>query len=455
MLTLATLLLVPQFGERPRLQPYEVESASGEWTLEVRPTDPEGEGPMAARILHGGRTSWSGEFPWTFQQACMADDGTCVGYANGDALRIAVLEPTGSLRRQHVIEHTAFLMHGLDLPRASGPVLVHPGAGLALIRVHPADQSRPAPWRSFRLSTGEVLADVMPQLPLRLGANRSLYEREARVVGDSGLTLMRWWYADYRPQDLGWPMEGCVFALHDLEGEVVWSHELLDDYTDRSSEKADDRLARELETGGAIVAVGPGDTFVLRHVREGSRVEYGVERDENDRWVVRELVREPWAEPEPEPETDAIEPISLVREERIALRPDAPPIHPVHDVMQLGFTEEGELELIRREEGGGSSYARLSTDGSVVFERDLTADLSEGGAIAGWSAAGRSRSGSSSTCVRGSRARSRSPKRRSRASSPPSPTAATWRCSAGSSDRWDSRSSTSSARTARSAGGTS
>jgi len=377
MLTLATLLILAQFGERPRLQPYEVESASGEWTLEVRPTDPEGEGPMGAKILHGGRTSWSGEFPWTFQQAAIADDGTCVGYANGDELRIAVLEPTGSLRRQHVVQPTAFPVHGPNLPSAVGPVLVHPSADLAWIRVLPADQSRPAPWRSFRLSTGEEIGDVMPEPPVDVTEDQGIYEGDARVIGDTGLTLLHWWYSDRRPKDLGWSEDGGVFAIHDQDGKAVWKLELLDDYTDRSSRKADDGLFWEARNRGHLVSVGPDNTFFLHHVRDGLRVGYEVERDAGSgRWLVRERSREPWDE---SAHADEIgERIDLELDRRITLRPEAPPQHPIRDVMVLGFTEEGELELIRSEADGGTSYVRLRTDGSVLFERDLAALLPEG-----------------------------------------------------------------------------
>ena len=49
--------------------------------------------------------------------------------------------------------------------------------------------------------------------------------------------------------------------------------------------------------------------------------------------------------------------------------------HPIHGVMELGFTEQGELELFRREQGTGPSYARVKPDGTLVFERDLTPAL--------------------------------------------------------------------------------
>lgn len=369
-------LLLPQWGQRAPLQPYEVHSASGEWTLEVKPTDPLGKGPMHARILHGREATWSGDFEWTFEAAGVADDGTCVGYANQPELRIAVLDARGELRKQHAFDHTASILHGPDLPYASGPVLVHSKAGLALIRVQPDDQGRPAPWRAFRLSSGEAAPDVVPAAPLKLAVNQSVYAGEARVIGDTQLTLRHWWFADFDPADIDWSQEGGVFALHDLTGKLVWSLALLDDYTVRTSEEETNQLARETRQAGVILSAGPGNRFVLRHVRAGERVEYGIEADNaHDGWVVKELTREPWSKAAPMAASSA-EPIELVQEAKVELRSGSPAaVHPIHGVVDLGFTEKGEIELFRREDQG-TSYARLRTNGELVFERDLTPALS-------------------------------------------------------------------------------
>lgn len=374
------LSLLPQWFDRAPLQPYAARSSSGEWTLEVKPSDPGGKGPMRARILHGREVSWSGDFPWTFEQAAVSDDGTCVGYANEGKLLIAVIDAWGTLRKQHEFEHTASVMHGSDLPNALGPVLVHPTADLALIRVNPAGRSDPMPWRAFRLSTGEASADVVPALPLQPTEDQGLYEGDSRVVGDTELTLVHWWFADYESPDLDWSTDGGVFALHDLQGKVVWTMALLDDYTSRESEEADDQLENEVRRVGVIVSSGPGNRFRLRHVRENACVEYTVERDESNggRWSVKQGSREPWSAGEAEP-APPVEVIELVWQGTASLRSGAPlNQHPIHGVMELGFTEQGELELLRREVEGGWSYARLRTNGELVFERALTSNLPEG-----------------------------------------------------------------------------
>ena len=177
MLTLVAPVVLAQWGERALLQPFEVRSASGEWTLEVKPSDPHGEGPMRARILQRQEATWSGDFEWTFEAAGVADDGTCVGYGNAAKLRIAVLDARAALRKQHAFEHTTSVLHGPDLPNATGPVLVHSTADRALIRVQPADQARPTPWRAFRLSSGDAAPDVVPAEPLKLAGDQSVTPR--------------------------------------------------------------------------------------------------------------------------------------------------------------------------------------------------------------------------------------------------------------------------------------
>ncbi|MBI5362003.1 MAG: hypothetical protein HZA53_02415 [Planctomycetes bacterium] len=310
LITTLPLLLPQWFGARP-LQPYEAHSASGAWTLEVKPSDPSGKGPMRARILHGKDVSWSGEFAWTFEHAGLSEDGTCVGYANLDKLRIAVLGADGALKKQYAIEHTASLMHGPDLPYANGPVLVHPTADLALIRVELPDQVSPVLWRALRLSTGEATSDIAPTPPPSILDERVGRGVEARVVGDTQLTLQRWPVWNFHQKDRqGWT-QGSVYALHDLEGRIVWGLSLHDDETDPAGWERTLELEGALDGAPRILACGPGHGFTLWHVRSRLRVDYGVERDASaaDGWRVVELARRPFQGPLVD--ADPIAPIRL------------------------------------------------------------------------------------------------------------------------------------------------
>lgn len=370
MLAVVLATLFPQFGQ-PALQPYEVRSASGGWSLAVRPTTREGKGPMRLSIRHGAETSFEGEFPWTFERAAIADDGTCVGYGNEGALRIAVLDEQGALRREHSFEHTSSLMHGPDLPFAFDEVLVHDAADRAWLRVGLDDQSRPNPWRVLALSSAEVLGDVRPEYPLAPG-EPNLYEREAAALPGLGLVLQRWQYVDWSRRELAWPTSGAVFSLHDLEGKVVWHLPLLDDYTLRTSEEDQDRLEAELRSVNLIVAIEADGRFSIRHYKAGESVSYQVTRAADGRgFQVGELARVPYRAAEAAPaETKPVEVLTGLRMARHALG-SAPRPSPIHGVATLGFTSSGAFELFRREPDGAPSYAQVSPTGELLFERSL------------------------------------------------------------------------------------
>jgi len=376
MPVLAVLYLVSQslWGAR-LLQPYEERSASGEWTLAIQPSSPDGKGPMQVRLARGGAPTWSGEFPWTFERAAVADDGTWVGYANGtsddhDGLRIAVLDAQGVVRKQHDLPHTTWGPDSPPYPRAEGPVIVHDKADLILVRVLPGGKPPPYPYRAFHLSNGEAATDVLFEKPDSSKSAWHTVEGEARAVGDTGLTLLHWWVVDRRRPV---PHPGGVFTLHDMKGETLWSLKLLEDYWAAPVTRVgDDRIERALKRVGAIAAAGPGSRFALHLVQERARVEYEVEQKAG-RWEVREVGREPW---ELEfPESPAVAPLALVHQRTVALGRDAPAQGPLRDVVALGFTEQGELEIIRRSNGDAPSYARLRDDGELVFERDLGSAL--------------------------------------------------------------------------------
>jgi streptogramin lyase len=332
---------------------------------------------MHCRLNHGTEEVWSADFPWTFEEAGVADNGSVAGYANGDKLEIAVLDSKGKLLKQHEIEHTFHCIDGPSLPEGRGQVLVHSGADLAFICVSPADQSRPCPWWGFRLSTGERTADVIPRYPIQVSEERRLYERGARTLGDTGLTLCHWLFVDYRPEDLDWSRRGCVYSLADLTGRSVWSQLLADDYTDPTSEKATQTLEYEAARRDAILAVGPGNRFTLRHLREKQAVEYAFEREGSTEsgWTVVEVGRKPLADTTSHP---TITSIKLHETKSVALdigRPETK--SPIHDIRAIGFSDDGALEFFRNQRPSGLAFVRLNSAGDLDFETDLGSSLAD------------------------------------------------------------------------------
>jgi hypothetical protein len=377
MITLACFALLAFYSPAPQsrervLQPHEYNSLSGNYTLRVEPSQRDGEGAMHCRLKRGQDELWSADFPWTFETAGVAEDGTVVGYRNGDELRIAVLDSKGALRKEHKIEHTVWIVDGPALPMASGDVLVHSTAGLACVRVHPADQSRPSPWKAIRLADGEFADDVLPAYPIALAEGQSLYERDARVIGETGLTLCHWWALDFRRDDVKWAKDGCVFSLVDLHGQTTWRLPLLDDYTDRRSEKDSEALSNSMEWKPVILSTGPGNRFAVWEVKARVRVEFDVQKDEVSGWRVVEVGRASYPPKPPTP--PAVESIELKLLGRTSLVSKAEKaLDPIHDVYELGFTSAGEIEIFRHGRSGAPSYARLTPAGALLFERDLAA----------------------------------------------------------------------------------
>jgi hypothetical protein len=315
----ATPVLAPQGWDGSLFQPRDYRSSSGAYVLEVSPSDPQGTGPMHCRLVHGTNEVWSADLPWTFEEAGVAEDGTVIGYLNDDRLRICVLDAKGKTRKLHEAAHTVFLVDAYALPIASGRVLVHSGADRVLVRVAPADQNRDPAWWTFRISTGERLADVTPTLPVQVSTHERLSEWDARAIGDTGLTLLHWWYTDSGRDDWSWDQHGGVFDLVDLSGNPVWTLPLLRDYTDRTSWKANEELANSMYWRECILATGPGNTFALWHVHDRQRVEYSVGKDPEKGWRVVERSRQP-IEPTRPP---AFEKLELAESSRVSL-PVAP-----------------------------------------------------------------------------------------------------------------------------------
>ncbi len=378
-LAILALLVAPTPQWRPHVrQPSDTPSASAALVLHIEPSESNGLGPMKCRLARGKEVVWSHEYPWTFEQAAVAEDGTVVGYANAKGVHIVVLDPKGDVRKVHVIPFEAWIPDGDALPWAMGRVLIHEQADLAFIRVRPEDQSRPAPWKTVKLSTGEFAGEVRPECPAPEGGKRFAYERDARVVGDTGLILCQWWFTNYEAAKLKWTMDGGIFTLVDLKGASIWSVEWLDDYTDRSSEKADDLLAEQVRKKSPILSVGPGNRFALWNVKSNERVEFAVERDESasSGWTVTEIARKPIEQERPKPESKQAEMLMLKQLGTVAIgKAPGANTSPIRDISTLGFTDDGDLEIFRRDKSKKLEYARLKTTGEVVFERDLSSAL--------------------------------------------------------------------------------
>lgn len=362
----------------PAFQPTEYRSRSGTFVLAVEPSDKYGRGPMHARLVNGTAEVWSADVPWTFATASVSDHGAVVAYGDfrtdkQSALRIALFDPRGKLLREHDLKHTNAIVCGPSLPTSNDPILVDERAGVARVRIWTADQSDPRPWKTYALATGEFVCDFVVHCPGSFNETAHAYERSLHVLGDTGLTLCHWYTSDSHPADLAWSKSGATFALVDVKGEPVWSLSLPEDYTDRSSAEASEKLSDRFVWGAPVLACGPGNTFALHLVHDGVRAEYAVEQDASAPrgWSVRETARKPFEAETPRAPTAAA-PIALVERDRIQLEVAPGASSPFRNIHRLGFTDAGAPEFIRVEDSGGTTYVRLDARGAVVLEKDLT-----------------------------------------------------------------------------------
>jgi hypothetical protein len=147
------------------LNPRIYRSSSGAFELEVDPTDRGGRGPGLYRLERQGAVVWQAALPFTFFEAAVAEDGAVAGVAyskgfeggpygeNPGNLRIAVLDPDGKLRFEHVLpRRETRVIHGEPVPQSEGVLLDEVG-GRTLVRLL-SDESSREEWQLYDFRTG-------------------------------------------------------------------------------------------------------------------------------------------------------------------------------------------------------------------------------------------------------------------------------------------------------------
>jgi len=240
------------------------------------------ESPMHCSLKQNGELLWGREFPWTFSAACLAPDGTVVGYSNARALHIVTINAKGDLLKEHCIAENTWPLHSAGFPRARGPVLIQPLAGVAWLQLFPEQRSSNSgaldPWKVIRLLDGEFLDDIVLDFPITPLEGQYLSLMEGRAIGDSGLMLLGWRISDRRLVDFRWTRYGSIFSLVDSKGATIWRLSLSDDHSDSRSADLNYLVSDELAVQDMIHSVGPGARFSLRRAKDGQCVDYEVQR---------------------------------------------------------------------------------------------------------------------------------------------------------------------------------
>ena len=351
------------------LDPRSYSSPSGRFLLEVDPSDRDGSGPGRYRLTREGEELWSGEKPFTFWGAVVAEDGRVAGYGYSEGLRgrplgqfvIAILDPQGELVARHDEARERHHPEGPPDPHAVGIFLDEHGDRL-VVRVRSRSLMRDTWWK-YRLSDGEAIGRVDPErfVPDAV-KNGSL--SAARAVPGTPLTLMHW---------RGW-RQGATVALLDAEEKLVWSLDLPQENFEADDPPEERRMDAWIREGGST-AVGtlPG-RFEIRSFAGQTRTRFEASADstQETRWKVRQIDSEPHRvsfEPPPEP------PIPTIRLEKLgsvvlgAGIQAATPL--IRNVDTFAFDSAGNLEFVRRpaDREVDYSWCRVDSKGQRVGEQ--------------------------------------------------------------------------------------
>ncbi len=387
---IATLILVLSFQSAPAMMgmpdpvnPAQYRSPSGEYILSVDPSDIYGRGPATYQLEHRGATVWSGEKPFTFHAAEVADDGLVAGYAYSfgvagfaptggykagcGELRVALIATNGEIRVEHTYPRECRIPDSPPHPLAAG-LLLDPTHDRLILRTREiAACGTPEVWRMFRLTTG---AELDPFDPRTFVSNHpaARFIIAARPIPGTPLLILHWWRWE---RDSG---VGALFMLVASNNTPVWSLELPRDYTIPGDEKAEDQLRRRVQDRGAILAADRPGEFELYFAAATQRVAFTVAPDGHGGWNVAEKARAPFTAPAAAPVFQSLEKTTtnfpIIG--KIALPTDRPATSPIRNVCDFDFDAGGRIVFIRAGCGDQPALVRVDAEsGAVLNEIEL------------------------------------------------------------------------------------
>ncbi len=295
----------------PPLQPKTYDSPSGEWSLEVDPTQRYGAGAGDYRATRAGEPVWAKRLPFTLYDARIDDSGRVAGYGfdqGGDGsdsecdFRIAVLSASGEPLSDRAWPMTwSRALEGGRLPWVND-VVHDPALGSVVFLLEAEDEGgeRYEEWRSVDLESGRLLEDFRADQRAEFPPERRASVLDLLPVPGTGLYAVAW-RTSIDPYDAG---------AHDLcatlvrpDGRKVGELNLpqaLDVFGGTSPSYS----WNEIQSIGPLLPSQEAERFSLWLPRLAQRVEYSVKRLPGDeQWLIEELGREPF-EPEIKPSVE-------------------------------------------------------------------------------------------------------------------------------------------------------
>jgi hypothetical protein len=360
----ATGVLAP-IAAGEALNPRTYVSPSGDYRLFVDPTTMTGAGPGRYRLLRGEHEVWSSERPVTLRDAVVTDEGVVAGYGYEGGvqdtghhglryagLTVVILDGTGHLRmRDAAAAHESGRVmrewSGSDSPAVSGMV-VDPANDRFLVSIRRRGGQDRDFWWSYRLSSGESIADFSPDHPALAGSG-FVHPVAIRHLPGTPLVLVQWYV---HAVGAGGVTKGAVIALLDVSGRELWSLGLPGEY-DGLGEKWD--LHRDLiEPGYVQLEVEPAE-FSFRSYSLASRVTFSVTADPgaDAGWRVTEKARaaDRLESGRRRSGDVATEQIELLHAGTIRLQGPARADSPIDNVNEFAIDTAGNLGFVRWKEG--------------------------------------------------------------------------------------------------------
>ncbi len=384
----AALSLVLLFAAPPHskssyteiLQPARYASNSGEFVLDVDPSNPNGTGPARYVLSHRDEVVWSAELPFSFWRAAVSNRGAVAGYAysgrpdsDGDGtFRAVVLSPSGSHARDEVVPRR-WSGGAPACPWARG-VFVQDDLDRFVFRMRdPAETGEDEAWWTYDGASGEECSKARPLERFSLGSTHA-FSVEAIGVPGTPLTLARWHRGDTY----------ACFTLLDQDWEPVWRLDLPRDFS--APGDAGIRMRWEIGRKGVILGASQPGRFELRLVARGERVTFEAEPDASSpgAWSVREVAAAPFQEPLPAwPDVPTIELAHRGSVQLTSVGESHP--GPIRDIEEYALLADGTIEFIRREADRCSfSLIHIDSEGRLIREQAIDRiERDEGGLVWG------------------------------------------------------------------------
>jgi hypothetical protein len=368
--------------------PKTYSSPSGNYSLAIDPSDREGAGKARYVLKHGGEIAWSGDEPFTFWDAFVADDGTFGGYAYTEGYSrdagefiVALLDPKGNVRMSEKAPRKfSPYLHTAGDPKASG-IFAQPEADRFVVRVRDPDlNADQESWWTYQLSDGHLLGKPKPHDTLDDGAG-SQYIVAARPIANTPLTLIHWVKLDGSRWSSG-THAGALFTLVDTKNKPVWKLDLPGDYTNRDDERAEARLLSDIYEHGGILENTQPAHFTIQHTAANVRVTYVATPSsaQGGKWDVKETSRAALSgssEIKAEASSKSTpSDISLKKLGSIDLTKKSPgeDASPIHDVWNFAPGEAGRFGVLRNcgcDSEGKHSLVIVNDSGKLVREVPL------------------------------------------------------------------------------------